>query len=1013
MTTSGPAESVGIDPVCGMRVDPAKARGGSFEHRGVTYAFCSPGCRTKFAAAPDDWLKSGPKGMSHGAAQPIQLMRSKPRAAAAAPGSGTPVPGTLDFEPGTPDGAGTRDSGPGTLDSKKTVWICPMDPEVRAGHTRRLPDLRHGARAGDADRGRRAVDPELRDMTRRLWIAAALSLPLLVLTMTGMSGDGAMGGFIPMSLRPWVEFALATPVCLWAGWPFFVRAARSLRTGHLNMFTLIGLGVSVAYSESVLGVLAPGLFPAAFRDPMGHVLLYFEAAAVIVTLVLLGQVLELRARGRTGAAIRLLLDLAPATARRVRTSGAGEMDDDVPLSDVHPGDRLRVRPGEKVPVDGVVLEGGSQIDESMVTGEPIPVHKQPGDRVVGGTVNGTGGFVMRAEKVGADTLLARIVAMVAEAQRSRAPIQRLADRVSGYFVPAVVAASAIAFAVWGLFGPEPRLAHALVNAVSVLIIACPCALGLATPMSIMVASGKGASHGILFRNAEAIEVFGSVDTLVIDKTGTLTQGKPELTSVSWREPFTESDVLSLAASLERGSEHPLAPAIVKGGRSARPCARLAGRLPIDHRPRRDGPRRGAHGCRRQPRADDPGGRGRRRTRRSAPRSCASTDRRSCSWRSMARPRGCSASAIRSRSAPPTRFARCAPMVLRVVMLTGDSRTTAQAVARKLGIDEVHAEVLPDQKAAVVAALQKEGRSRGHGGRRHQRRSRPGGRAGGHRHGHRHGRGHPHGERDAGERRLARYRACPPAVAVDDEQHPAEPVLRVRLQRPRRADRRRGAVSGVRTAAEPHDRRRGDELQFGVGHRQRAEAEAGAFIGRGQKTAAPRSFVRRIVAKSPLMAARLDRLPWFFADHGLVRRMLRLTVQAVVGAAAFVPSDARRIAGMRRAHERAQDGATAPMTASLPLMSRVIASCVVATMLVAGVGPCVLPGRVSAMTLHDCCDPDQTEAVQAADAPATVLTSGPADCCLVSPGAQPPATMPVSRVPLRFGLTPRTRPSQRG
>jgi Cu+-exporting ATPase len=448
------------------------------------------------------------------------------------------------------------------------------------------------------------------------------------------------------------------------------------------------------------------VFPPAFRDAMGHVPLYFEAASVIVTLVLLGQVMELRARGRTGAAIRMLLNLAPATARRVRADG---LEDDVPLAEVHPGDHLRVRPGEKVPVDGIVLEGASQIDESMVTGESIPVHKQPGDRVVGATVNGTGSFVMRAEKVGADTLLARIVAMVAEAQRSRAPIQRLADRVSGYFVPAVVAAAVIAFVVWALVGPEPRLAHALVSAVAVLIIACPCALGLATPMSIMVASGKAASHGVLFRNAEAIETLGSVDTLVIDKTGTLTQGKPELTSVSWREPFAETDVLGLAAGLERASEHALAPAIVKAAEargltiaSPQDFRSMTG-LGVTGRVSGRTVGVGNSTLMAQMGAVDADLEHRAEKLRQEGQTVVfvAVDGAPAGLLGVGDPVKVSAGeAIRALRADG----------LRVVMLTGDSKTTAHAVARKLGIDEVHAEVLPDQKASVVTALQKDGRS---------------------------------------------------------------------------------------------------------------------------------------------------------------------------------------------------------------------------------------------------------------------------------------------------------------
>ena len=578
-----------------------------------------------------------------------------------------------------------------------------MDPEVRQDQPGNCPICGMALEPEVPSAASDAADPELRDMTKRLWVAAILTLPLLVLTMTGMSGG--VGRLVPMSLRPWVELALATPVCLWAGSPFFARAVRSIRTGNLNMFTLIGLGVGVAYVVSVVAVVAPGMFPAAFRDSMGHVFLYFEAAAVIVTLVLVGQVMELRARGRTSAAIRMLLNLAPATARRLRADGGEE---DVPLSTVHPGDRLRVRPGEKVPVDGVVIEGASQIDESMVTGEAIPVHKQPGDRVVGATVNGTGTLVMRAERVGADTLLSRIVAMVVQAQRSRAPIQRLADRVSSYFVPAVVGVAVIAFLVWAFVGPEPRLAHAVVAAVAVLIIACPCALGLATPMSIMVASGKAASYGVLFKNAEAIETLGSVDTLVVDKTGTLTQGKPELTSVVWREPFSENDVLSLAASLERGSEHALAPAIIRAAESRS----LQIQSPTDFRSitgrgvtGRVGGRLVAVGnasLMQQHAGDaDLDDRAERLRRDGHTVVFVSIDGRAAGLLAIGDP-------VKVSAADAVRSLRAAG--LRIVMLTGDNKTTAQTVARKLSIDEVHAEVLPDQKAAIVADLQRAGRT---------------------------------------------------------------------------------------------------------------------------------------------------------------------------------------------------------------------------------------------------------------------------------------------------------------
>jgi Cu+-exporting ATPase len=445
--------------------------------------------------------------------------------------------------------------------ASRVEYTCPMHPEIVRDRPGSCP------KCGMALEPRTVAveeeNPELADMTRRFWVSLVLSLPVLVIAMGGhVPGlSGWLSGLATRQALNWVELVLATPVVLWGGWPFFVRFWNSLANRSLNMFTLIGLGVGVAYLYSVVAAVLPGLFPPSFRGAEGHVAVYFEAAAVITTLVLLGQVLELRARSRTGAAIRALLGLAPKTARRVREDGSEE---DVPLEEVEAGDKLRVRPGEKVPVDGVVLQGRSSVDESMLTGEPLPVEKAPGDPVTGATMNQTGSLIMEAQRVGAETLLAQIVQMVADAQRSRAPIQKLADLVAGYFVPAVVAVAALTFAVWALVGPEPRMAHAIINAVAVLIIACPCALGLATPMSIMVATGKGATLGVLFKNAEAIEHLRRVDTLVVDKTGTLTEGKPRLVSVERAEGREEAELLHLAGSLERGSEHPLAAAIVRG-----------------------------------------------------------------------------------------------------------------------------------------------------------------------------------------------------------------------------------------------------------------------------------------------------------------------------------------------------------------------------------------------------------------------------------------------------------------
>ncbi len=545
-------------------------------------------------------------------------------------------------------------------------------------------------------------DDELIDMTRRFWVSAVLTVPLFVLAMS--ESFVAFMRVDPKAMS-WLELLLATPVVLWGGWPFFARGWQSIVNRHLNMFTLIALGVAVAYAYSVVATLAPGLFPASFRAESGRVAVYFEAAAVIVTLVLLGQVLELRARSRTGTAIRALLVLAPKTARRIRKDGREE---DVPIERVTPGDTLRVRPGERVPVDAVVLEGTSAIDESMVTGESIPVEKKPHDRVIGATVNGTGSLLIRAERVGADTLLARIVQLVAEAQRSRAPIQKLVDVVAGYFVPAVLAVAILTFGVWAWVGPEPRMAHAIVNAVAVLIIACPCALGLATPMSIMVATGKGATAGVLFKNAEAIEILRRVDTLIVDKTGTLTVGKPRLTSVTPANGMEPARMLEVAAGLERGSEHPLAAAIVSG-------AEQRGVQPVKSNAFESLTGKGVRG---RVDAHDVA-LGNRRLMQDlgvAPGALAqeaealerqgqtvmfvAVDGRIAGLLGVADPiKDTTSDAIRQLHEEG----------LRIAMVTGDHRTTADAVARTLSIDDVRAEVLPEQKAEIVKRLQGEKR----------------------------------------------------------------------------------------------------------------------------------------------------------------------------------------------------------------------------------------------------------------------------------------------------------------
>jgi Cu+-exporting ATPase len=499
-----PAADAALDPVCGMTVDPHTTPH-RHTHHGHPYYFCSAGCRTKFAADPAKYLDPSKRE----AAQPL------------------------------PEG---------------TIYTCPMHPEIRQEGPGSCPicGMALEPEMPSADAG---PNPELADMTRRFWIGVALSVPVVALEM----GGHLFGHFVAQPLSNWIQLVLATPVVLWAGWPFFERGWQSLVTRNLNMFTLIAMGTGVAWAYSVIATLAPGIFPAAFRGHDGSVAVYFEAAAVITVLVLLGQVLELRAREQTSGAIRALLDLAPKAARRVKDDGD---DEDVALDEVVAGDRLRVRPGDKVPVDGTILDGRSSLDESMVTGESMPVSKDVGAKVIAGTFNQSGSFVMRADKVGRDTMLAQIVQMVAQAQRSRAPIQRLADQVSGWFVPLVILVAVIAFIAWATFGPEPRLAYGLVAAVTVLIISCPCALGLATPMSIMVGVGRGAQAGVLIKNAEALERMEKVDTLVVDKTGTLTEGKPKVVAVVPAEGFDEMSVLKLAASVEVASEHPLAAAIV-------------------------------------------------------------------------------------------------------------------------------------------------------------------------------------------------------------------------------------------------------------------------------------------------------------------------------------------------------------------------------------------------------------------------------------------------------------------
>jgi Cu+-exporting ATPase len=654
------------DPVCGMQVDEAHAAA-TARYADNTWYFCSTRCHDRFIADPAAYASAevASPGACHGRAHP-------PRQTTA---------------PASPD----------------ALYTCPMHPQVRQRGPGDCP-ICGMALEPMAITAEPEDNPELRDMTRRLWLAAALTLPVLVLAMGGMVP--ALAALLPHGpAGRWLELALATPVVLWAGWPFFVRGVKSVVSRHLNMFTLIGLGVGVAWGYSVVATLAPGLFPASFQSHGGQVGVYFEAAAVIVTLVLLGQVMERRARSSTNAAIRALLGLAPKTARRIAPDGS---EVDVPLADVQIGDRLRVRPGEKVPVDGVVLEGHSAVDEAMISGEPIPVEKATGDNVIGATVNGTGSLVIEARRVGGETLLAQIVRMVAEASRSRAPIQNLVDQVAAWFVQAVIGVAVLTFVVWSVWGPPPALAYALINAVAVLIIACPCALGLATPMSIMVASGKGASLGVLFRNAEAIQTMRDVDTLVVDKTGTLTEGRPRLQDVLAADGFDEDQVLRLAATLERGSEHPLAAAIVAGagargiepdryedfesitGQGVR--GRVHGRdVALGNRALMDA--LGVDVAALAERAEALRGEGKTAM-------FVAADGRAAGLVAVADP---------IKDSTPAAIRALHEEGIRIVMLTGDSATTARAVAGRLGIDEVIAEVQPDQKAQKVKELQAQGR----------------------------------------------------------------------------------------------------------------------------------------------------------------------------------------------------------------------------------------------------------------------------------------------------------------
>jgi Cu+-exporting ATPase len=674
-----------IDPVCGMKVDPEQPKGGTAVYRNQVFGFCSPKCRAKFEADPERYLHPREAAASEVAAGTKWICPMDPEVASDHPG---PCPKCgMALEPDSP------------APLARTEWTCPMHPQIVRDGPGSCPIC--GMALEPRTVTLEEANPELDDMRHRFRISLIFTVPLFLLGMSdllpGMPVQHALRGWLP-----WIELALATPVVLWAGAPFFARGWRSVATWNLNMFTLIALGTGVAYAFSLVATVAPGWLPESVLQH-GVAPVYFEPAAFIVSLVLLGQVLELRARARTRGALRSLLGLAPRTARRLRPDGS---DEDVALALVQVGDLLRVRPGESVPVDGVVTEGGSAVDESLVTGESIPVSKEPGTKVTGATVNGTGSFVMRAERVGEATLLAQIVRMVSQAQRSRAPIQRLADRVAAVFVPAVVIAAALTFAVWLTIGPEPRLAHAIVNAVAVLIIACPCALGLATPMSIMVGTGRGASAGVLVRNAEALEMMEKVDTLLVDKTGTLTEGRPKVVAILSLPGFTDDQILTAAAAIERASEHPLAHAILEEARrrglSLAPVARFQSMTGKGVVGELDG-RRVAVGnaalMRELGIAGEPGDAERLRLQGQTAMLVA-IDGKPAGVLAVADP-------IKQTSAEALRALRA--QGIRVVMLTGDSEATARAVAGKLGIEELEAGVLPARKSEIVERLRSEGR----------------------------------------------------------------------------------------------------------------------------------------------------------------------------------------------------------------------------------------------------------------------------------------------------------------
>jgi Cu+-exporting ATPase len=710
---TNPEKTIVKDPVCNMDVDPANARG-SAEYEGHTYYFCSPGCVTRFKADPEKYLAPKPLTTQLPKAQMVQIGAIIPAPTATPP----TIKPTQDQSAGKgtvtyvcPMDPEVRESKPGAcpkcgmaLEPETIEYTCPMHPEIVRNGPGNCPICGMALEPRVAASVHPEDDSELRSMQLRFWVGVALSIPLLAVSMGGMAAGSPLHN-LPAGWMEWLQLALATPVVLWGGWPFFQRGWASLVNRHLNMFTLIAMGTGTAYLFSVIATLAPGIFPASFLGHGGRPEVYFESAAIIVTLVLLGQVLELRARRQTSSAIKALLDLNPKTAHRLRPDGS---DEEISLDRVQRGDHLRVRPGDRVPVDGRVEEGNSSVDESMITGESMPVEKTPGIRVVGGTVNQTGSFIMRAEKLGSETLLAQIVRMVAEAQRSRAPIQSLADKVSGYFVPAVLLVAVLAFMAWSIWGPEPRFAYALVNAVAVLIIACPCALGLATPMAVMVGTGRGAHAGVLVRNAEALELMENVDTLVLDKTGTLTEGKPRMTSILATGGVSGVDLLLLVAAVEQLSEHPVAAAIVQEAQQRRLKIPQAEKF-------QSFTGQGVAGdvLARQVVVGTPdflAGRGIDTRPISLQAETLSQQGQTVVLVAVdGKPAGLIAVADPIKSSAREAVSSLKRSGLRLVMLTGDNRATAEAIAKELDIREFEAEVLPEHKLEIIKKLQAEGR----------------------------------------------------------------------------------------------------------------------------------------------------------------------------------------------------------------------------------------------------------------------------------------------------------------